>query len=88
MIFYSCVSFQGAMVNRDKSLDMNGFSYILGILIYIGMVIVSFYSFLRNHLLVNKMRILFKITLLGMAHINPIYIVSTCLFLDTFLIYA
>jgi hypothetical protein len=88
MIFYSCVSFQGAFYNPTKIVDLNGLNYILGILIYIGVVIESFYSFFRNTQFINKIRLLFKVTLLALGHINPIYIVSLCVVIDSALIYV
>jgi len=88
MIFFSCVAFQGALLNPSKIFDLNGLNYIIGILIYVGVVIEGFYSFFRNYQFINKLRLLFKVSLLSLGHINPIYMVSLCTVLDSALIYV
>ena len=55
-------------------------------LLFIYITIETFYSFIRNHKLINKLRIFVKACLLSVAYLNPIYVASVCVAFDIMLI--
>jgi hypothetical protein len=85
MVYYSCVSVQGAFGNYSQILTLNGAFYIMGMLMFIYVTTETFYAFYRNFKNVNKVRIYLKAFLLSLAHYNPIYIVSVCIIIDILL---
>lgn len=85
MVYYSCLSFQGAFINYSQILTLNGGFYILGMLMFIYVTTETFYAFYRNFRNIHKVRIYLKACLLSLAHYNPIYIVSVCVIIDILL---
>ena len=85
MVYYSCLSVQGAFSNYSQMVTINGVFYIIGMLMFIYVTIETFYAFIRNFKNVSKVRIYIKALLLSLAHYNPIYIVSVCVILDMLL---
>lgn len=86
VVYYSCLSVQGAFYNYQQIITTNGVFYILGMLLFIYITIETFYSFVRNYKLINKLRIYLKACLLSLAYLNPIYVTSVCVVLDIMLI--
>lgn len=86
VVYYSCLSVQGAFYNYQQIITVNGVFYILGMLLFIYVTIETFYSFLRNFKLINKLRIYVKACLLSVAYLNPIYVTSVCVAFDIMLI--
>ena len=85
MVYYSCLSVQGAFANYSQVLTLNGAFYIFGMLMFIYVTIETFYGFFRNFKNIGKVRIYLKAFLLSLAHYNPIYIVSVCVIFDMLL---
>lgn len=53
------------------------------LMIYVTIEII--YSMIRNFKYINKVRVLLKGILLSLAHLNPIYLVSLCIIIDSLL---
>lgn len=86
VVYYSSLSVQGAFYNYQQIITVNGVFYILGMLLFIYITIETFYSFIRNYKLINKLRIFVKACLLSVAYLNPIYVSSVCVAFDIMLI--
>ena len=85
VVYYSCLSVQGAFYNYQQIITVNGVFYIMGMLLFICVTVETFYSFVRNHRQLNKVRVYLKGCLLSVAYINPIYVVSVCVTFDIML---
>lgn len=86
VVYYSCLSVQGAFYNYQQIITVNGVFYILGMLLFIFVTIETFYSFIRNKKRINKVRVYLKGCLLSLAYLNPIYVTSVCVAVDIVLI--
>lgn len=86
VVYYSCLSVQGAFYNYQQIITVGGVFYILGMLLFIFVTIETFYSFIRNMKRINKVRVFLKGCLLGLAYLNPIYVTSVCVAVDIVLI--
>lgn len=81
LVFAGCASLQGAILNPSSMLSLNGVGYILGMIVWVGLLgetIFRCYSEWR----VSRARIFIKGSLLSAVHFNPIYIVSVVLVVD------
>jgi hypothetical protein len=86
LCFAGCASLQGAIENPLNEIDLNAFFYLLGIFIYFGLFLHSFYSLKSSVKNMWKIRVFIKATALSLSHLNPVYLVSVLLFLDIALI--
>lgn len=86
VVYFSCLSVQGAFYNYQQIITINGVFYILGMLLFIYITIETFYSFIRNFKLINQIRIYIKACLLSLAYLNPVYVTSVCVAFDIMLV--
>ena len=82
-----CACLQGAILNPITNLSVNGLFYILGILCYCCVVAEMLHKVVLKDAkeYCHRLRIIFKATLLSLAHFSPIYLVSGCVVTDVLL---
>jgi hypothetical protein len=86
IVISTFLSLQGAYYNPVSSISLNSLFYILGISIFVTVTLESFYSIYKsiNSSVIpfHKVRIILKCIALSLAHVNPIYIFMSLVFLD------
>ena len=86
IVFAGTISFQGAILNPFETITVNGFFYILGIILLCVLAGECIKSLIKEKLKSFwKVRIILKAILLACAWIYPIIIVSATIVLDIFL---
>jgi hypothetical protein len=85
LVFSGSLALQGALYNPIKTVSLNSFFYIIGILAYVGILLEIIYSIYDNKDKLYKARIFMKASLLSISHINPITAFSITLVIDVLL---
>jgi hypothetical protein len=86
LTFAGCLSLQGAKFNPMSRISINAVFYMIGIIVYFGILIEMLYSVNSNRQNFYKIRIFLKATLLSLGHLNPIIVVSMSIIIDILLI--
>jgi hypothetical protein len=80
--FAGFASLQGIFMNPIPILDLNFTFYIIGVLLYISIVTECMYKLSSN---LYKIRAILKATLLSLAYISPVSLLSATILIDLFL---
>ena len=85
LILSGSLALQGAFYNPIKTVSLNSFFYIVGILSYVGIFLEIVYSIYKDINNFYKARVFLKASLLSIGHINPITVFSITLVIDVLL---
>ena len=79
-----CTCLQGAIMNPINKVDVNGVFYILGIIVYTLVFMECLYRLIieSSKRYCYKIRIFIKASLLSLAHLSPIYLLSAAICVD------
>lgn len=86
MVFASCASLQGSIINPYNIISINGVGYVLGIILYVITLGLCLNSLQKDWSFI-LLRLFVKGTLLSIAHYNPIYIFAVAITMDMFLVF-